>query len=194
MGRKRRNYPKNRKKPVKHTVKTKHNRYNVNQYPRGSRLVTREGVTKTAHAWRIDDSLKAEPVYGEATDEWRRDHNRSDVVDVDYPSPRSIDFPFEIQEPDEPPPSRVVFTSPYETEFQKVQVKTEGGQPAFIGVPKKRIPKSEQKYYEVVFTKMRNERNWKMPTRRAIVSSRTEADIFARSLQFYKGAKGITIT
>jgi hypothetical protein len=84
--RRKRRYPRTRKKPIKHTVHPKHPRYDVNQYPRGSRLVTREGVTKTEHAWAIDDSLKAHPTYETPTDAWRGDHNRSDVVNVDDPA------------------------------------------------------------------------------------------------------------
>ncbi len=74
-----------RKRPGRHTVHTKDSRYNVPNYPRGSGdLVTRHGVTKTQHAWDVDDGMVASPIHSKPNDEWRDDHNRSDVVNVDY--------------------------------------------------------------------------------------------------------------
>lgn len=76
--------PKKRKRPGRHTVHTKDPRYNVKNYPRGKGdLVTRHGVTKSQHAWDVDDGMIAEPVYPKPTDAWRTDHNRSDVQGVD---------------------------------------------------------------------------------------------------------------
>jgi len=47
-------------------------------------LVTREGVTKTQHAWDVDDGMTALPIYDSPNNAWRTDHNRSDVEKVDY--------------------------------------------------------------------------------------------------------------
>ncbi len=76
-----------RKRPGAHTVHTKHSRYDVPRYPRGSGhlLETREGVTKSRKAWAIDDALRAEPLHDSATDAWKSDHNRSDAKGVDDP-------------------------------------------------------------------------------------------------------------
>jgi len=102
--------PRKRRSPYEHTVHTKHPRYNVHQYPRGvgeppppaprrdSRsirgrsLITREGVTKTAHAWRIDDSLSPnrKHVFDEKNREWQVLHNRRDVLTIDHPSNRDV--------------------------------------------------------------------------------------------------------
>lgn len=44
---------------------------------------TREGVTKTRHAWAVDDGMATMLNYDDPDSGWRGDHNRSDVVFVD---------------------------------------------------------------------------------------------------------------
>jgi len=56
-------------------------------------LVTREGVTKTQHAWDVDDGMTALPIYDLPNDLWRADHNRSDVNKVDYNRATDADKP-----------------------------------------------------------------------------------------------------
>jgi hypothetical protein len=46
MSRKRRRYPRTRKPPIRHTVHPRHPRYDVSQYPRGSRIPTKSFETK----------------------------------------------------------------------------------------------------------------------------------------------------
>jgi len=93
-----------------HPVRTTHPRYHVKQYTRGTGeappalprtdsrspygrgMETREGVTKTRHAWRVDDSLRPTPkhVYGEVIPEWRNEDNRRDVTFVDHPNAKNV--------------------------------------------------------------------------------------------------------
>jgi len=53
-------------------------------------MITREGVTKTAHAWNIDDSLSPnrKHVFDVKSREWINFHNRRDVLSIDHPSNR----------------------------------------------------------------------------------------------------------
>ncbi len=108
-----------RRSPYRHTVHTKDPRYAVPQYGRGfgdppphlprtdSRsawgmgLETREGVTKTRHAWQVDDALSPGPkrVYGEKNPDWMIRHNRRDVLSIDHPSNR--DFVLKMLREDE---------------------------------------------------------------------------------------------
>ncbi len=78
-------------------------------------------------------------------------------------------------------------TTPYSTEFDYTPVTSEGGQIVTVGFPKNVSPESEVKYYQPLFDSVKNDSNWKGPTKPVSVNTRTEADLMARSITHYVG-------
>lgn len=84
-----------RRSPRHHTVHTRDPRYDIRQYGRGTHylpgdprlgLETRGGVTKTIHAWEVDDGLDTQINYPYDEPAWRRAHNLTDSTGIDDPA------------------------------------------------------------------------------------------------------------
>jgi len=100
-----------RRTPYRHKVHPKHPRYKTDEYSRGTgkappapprrdsrskwgrTLETREGVTKTRHAWRVDEAMKPQMSHTYDSpdgNDWRAEDNRRDVTFIDHPSSNSV--------------------------------------------------------------------------------------------------------
>ena len=63
-------------------------RHTIKKHRKGSRMVERQGVVKSAHAWATDDAIQAKTVLRDPA-KWRGRHNRADLEGVDTAKPKT---------------------------------------------------------------------------------------------------------
>ncbi len=81
---------------------------------------------------------------------------------------------------------------PYRTKFRRVPITDKAGQTALLGLPiGERATESEKTLFEEIMNQLKDEGNWKTETNFGQVSTRAEADIIARALEYYTGGAEI---
>lgn len=165
-----------RRSPRRHTVHTRHSRYNIRNYGRGVEYTT------------ITTPRKIEPVLFHAN---YREWNPS--LKTKFPMKTPLDFKFFPKDISLLMSTYVIFESPYRPEYVERQVKDSEGKVRVIRVPEDagRSSSREQAMFEKIFNVLKDDKNWKIPTHYAIVDDKTKAVLIARALKFYTGGAEI---